>query len=173
MRRWRSPRFALISFSDRPALSALTRPSLIRFSEAHPGRYDLLLEQEPILDTRDFHPAWNKLAYARRAIIMGGYDAIICMDDDILITDPARDPLQAAIIKDILPSKDNARRLVLASLDEHVDDRVPLNTGVLALRSSLDTVRLLDELFLIARRLEVRCSCTSRLHSKRVLAAQP
>merc|ERR1712137_1279015 len=62
----RRPRIALVSFSDRPQLRAATWPSLRRFAEAYPGRYFLELHTEAMLDPRDFHAAWNKIAYMRR-----------------------------------------------------------------------------------------------------------
>merc|ERR1719460_740401 len=82
----RRPDLAIVSFSNRPSLSALTRPSLERFCAQYPGRYDLFIEDEPLLDDRDWHPAWNKIALVKRAFLMGSYDAVIWIDDDVLIT---------------------------------------------------------------------------------------
>ncbi|CAJ1355696.1 unnamed protein product [Effrenium voratum] len=143
-------RWALVSFSDR-WLSQLTRPSLHEFVAARPW-YDLLLEEEPLLDARDWHPAWNKLAYARRALILGTYKAVVCLDDDILITNPKIDPIADAIETYFAAHQ---AKLVVASLDEQVHARVPFNTGVLALRSSQETLMLLDEVFRIGRRLKL------------------
>jgi len=152
--RQRQHEVGLIAFSDRPALSALTRPSLLRFAQAHPGRYELLLEQEPLLDARDFHPAWNKLAYAKRALLLGGFDVVVCFDDDVLITQPDKDPIFDAVATWFLP-EGNGAKLVVASLDEHADARVPFNAGVLVLRRSHATLVLVDELFRIGRRLRL------------------
>lgn len=140
-------RFALVSFSDR-MLAKLTRPSLKDFVEIHP-EYDLMLEEEALLDSRDFHPAWNKLAYARRAMILGSYEAVVCLDDDILITEPFVDPIGKAINEHFGPPG----KLVIASLDEQINTRVPFNTGVLILKSSPKTLMLLDEVFKFGRRL--------------------
>ena len=140
-------RFALVSFSDR-MLAKLTRPSLKDFVEIHP-EYDLMFEEEALLDTRDFHPAWNKLAYARRAMILGSYEAVVCLDDDILITEPLVDPIGKAINEHFGPPG----KLVIASLDEQVNTRVPFNTGVLILKSSPKTLMMLDEVFKFGRRL--------------------
>lgn len=142
-------RFALVSFSDR-MLAKLTRPSLKDFVEIHP-EYDLMFEEEALLDTRDFHPAWNKLAYARRAMILGSYEAVVCLDDDILITEPLVDPIGKAINEHFGPPG----KLVIASLDEQVNTRVPFNTGVLILKSSPKTLMMLDEVFKFGRRLRL------------------
>ena len=142
-------RFALVSFSNRGMLAKLTKPSLKDFVEIHP-EYDLMFEEEALLDTRDFHPAWNKLAYARRAMILGSYEAVVCLDDDILITEPLHDPIGKAI-KEHFPSG----KLVIASLDEQVNTRVPFNTGVLILKSSPKTLMMLDEVFKFGRRLRL------------------
>lgn len=151
----RHGRWALLQFSDRP-LGTLTRPSLEDFVGRHPGRYDLLLEEESLVDPRDFHPSWNKLAYARRVLILGDYDAVVCMDDDIFITNPRIDPIHDALVEhfseDVTP---DSEKLVVASLDEQVNGRVPFNTGVLALRSSPLTLNLLDKVFQIGRRLKL------------------
>lgn len=142
-------RFALVSFSDR-MLAQLTRPSLKEFVEIHP-EYDLMLEEEALLDSRDFHPAWNKLAYARRTMILGSYEAVVCLDDDILITEPLLDPIGKAI-NEHFPSG----KLVIASLDEQgISTRVPFNTGVLILKSSKKTLEMLDEVFKFGRRLRL------------------
>eukprot|EP00438_Fugacium_kawagutii_P028722 Skav229196 [mRNA] locus=scaffold1004:490268:491335:- [translate_table: standard] len=140
-------RWALLTYSDR-AWAKLTRPSLQDFAAMHP-EYDLMFEEEALLDSRDFHPAWNKLAYARRALILGKYDAVVCFDDDIFIVDPVQDPIGKAI-REHFPSK-----LVIASLDEHVSARVPFNTGVLILKSSPETLMMLDEIFRIGRQLRL------------------
>ena len=141
-------RWALISFSDR-TFARLTRPSLQDFAALHP-EYDLMFEEEHLLDLRDFHPAWNKLAYARRTLILGSYEAVVCLDDDILIADPSQDPIGKAIEEHF-----SSQKLVIASLDEQVNARVPFNTGVLILKSSSETVQLLDEIFKLGRRLRL------------------
>lgn len=151
-----SLRFAIIAFSDRPALRALTRPCLLRFVEMAAARghqYDLLLEDRPLLDSRDWHPAWNKLAYARRALLAGGYATVVCVDDDVLITSPWRDPIYDLVLDAFL--QEGSVKLVLASFDEVVDARVPLNAGVLALRQHPRTLNLIDELFRLARQLRL------------------
>ncbi|CAE7827237.1 unnamed protein product [Symbiodinium necroappetens] len=90
-----------------------------KWFSGHPGRYDLLLEEESLVDPRDFHPSWNKLAYARRVLILGDYDAVVCMDDDIFITNPRIDPIHDALVEhfseDVTP---DSEKLVVASLDE-------------------------------------------------------
>ncbi|CAE7210894.1 unnamed protein product [Symbiodinium natans] len=147
-------RWALLRFSDRP-LGKLTRPSLEDFVGRYPGRYDLLLEKEGLVDRRDFHPAWNKLAHARRALILGSYEAVVCVDDDILITNPRIDPIHDALVEHFSgDASTDGEKLVVASLDEQVSARVPFNTGVLALRSSPLTLNLLDKIFQLGRRLK-------------------
>eukprot|EP00439_Symbiodinium_sp_Y106_P069416 s862_g11.t3 len=151
----RQGRWALLQFSDRP-LAALTRPSLEDFVGRYPGRYDLLFEEESLVDPRDFHPSWNKLAYARRVLILGDYDAVVCLDDDILITNPRIDPIHEALVEHFIEDvTSDSETLVVASLDEQVNGRVPFNTGVLALRSSPLTLNLLDKVFQIGRRLKL------------------
>eukprot|EP00928_Gymnodinium_smaydae_P010775 TRINITY_DN14060_c0_g2_i1.p1 TRINITY_DN14060_c0_g2~~TRINITY_DN14060_c0_g2_i1.p1 ORF type:complete len:349 (-),score=44.53 TRINITY_DN14060_c0_g2_i1:15-1061(-) len=150
---------ALISYSDRPQVNQLTRPSLERFVQRHVGRYHLFLESEPLLDVRDFHPAWNKLAYARRALIVGSYDAVVCVDDDILVTEHGRDPIYDAV-SSVFFSRNAAssmrqEKLIIASLDQQVNPRVPLNTGLLILKGSPRTLELLDEVFRVGRRLKL------------------
>ena len=140
-------RWALLSFSDR-MLAKLTRPSLQDFAAMHP-EYDLMFEEEHLLDIRDFHPAWNKLAYARRMLILGSYEAVVCFDDDILITDPVQDPIGKAIREHFT----SPEKLIIASLDEQVSARIPFNTGVLILKSSPETLMLLDEILQIGRQL--------------------
>jgi len=122
----------------------------------YPGRYDLLFEEESLVDPRDFHPSWNKLAYARRVLILGDYDAVVCLDDDILITNPRIDPIHEALVEHFIEDvTSDSETLVVASLDEQVNGRVPFNTGVLALRSSPLTLNLLDKVFQIGRRLKL------------------
>jgi len=146
-------RLAIVTFSNRPQVSALTRPSLERYCDEHPGRYDLLVHDEPFLDRRDFAPAWNKLALVRRALVVGGYDAVVWVDDDVLITEPSHDPIYKVIVEKLLVL--DHERLVAASLDERVDERVPMNTGVLIFKKSHHTLRLIDQLFVIGRRWQV------------------
>ena len=147
-------RFALVSYSDRP-LAKLTRPSLMDFVARHP-EYDLILEEEPLLDDRDFHPAWNKLAHARRVMILGNYEVVVCLDDDIFIREPMLDPMSDAIERYILNGSDfGQEKLVVASLDEEVNERVAFNSGVLILKSSIETLKLLDEVFQLGRRLKL------------------
>ncbi|OLP74848.1 hypothetical protein AK812_SmicGene45500 [Symbiodinium microadriaticum] len=76
-----------------------------KWFSGHPGRYDLLLEE---------------------VLILGDYDAVVCMDDDIFITNPRR---TAARVES---SPQDSEKLVVASLDEQVNGRVPFNTGVRA-----------------------------------------
>eukprot|EP00929_Paragymnodinium_shiwhaense_P013611 TRINITY_DN121458_c0_g1_i1.p1 TRINITY_DN121458_c0_g1~~TRINITY_DN121458_c0_g1_i1.p1 ORF type:complete len:1033 (+),score=149.52 TRINITY_DN121458_c0_g1_i1:132-3230(+) len=144
----RQLRLLLISYSNRPALRKMTWPSLQRFCDLHPGRYHLELNDEPLLDPRNFHPAWNKLAFVRRAFESSDYHAIIWIDDDILITDPERDPIFDHMVSDLLP---NDEKVVLASYDDVVSERVPLNTGLLVFRRDVYTNRLLKKLFQIGQ----------------------
>eukprot|EP00927_Polykrikos_kofoidii_P011458 TRINITY_DN14872_c0_g1_i1.p1 TRINITY_DN14872_c0_g1~~TRINITY_DN14872_c0_g1_i1.p1 ORF type:complete len:864 (+),score=84.44 TRINITY_DN14872_c0_g1_i1:111-2702(+) len=145
-------RLAVVAFSDRPALRGLTRPNLERFTKAHGGRYDLLFYDDPILDSRDFHPAWNKLAYARRALVMSSHDAVVIFDDDVLVTDPGRDPIYDAIENNLF--RRGSRAVVLASLDDHSDSRsVPFNSGILAFKRCPRTLQVIDEVFRLGRRL--------------------
>ncbi|CAK0798146.1 unnamed protein product [Prorocentrum cordatum] len=155
-----TPRLAIVTFSDRHALANLSRPLLEQFVEAHPNRYDLLLHEEPLLDRQDFHPAWEKLAHLRRTLVVGHpllqykYDAVIWVDDDIFITDPSRDPLYEAIQGQLLCTACDDK-FALASEDEVVWHRVPLNSGILALKRGRHSLRFVDEVFRIGRRLQL------------------
>eukprot|EP00930_Biecheleria_cincta_P035563 TRINITY_DN24456_c0_g1_i1.p1 TRINITY_DN24456_c0_g1~~TRINITY_DN24456_c0_g1_i1.p1 ORF type:complete len:522 (-),score=69.22 TRINITY_DN24456_c0_g1_i1:14-1486(-) len=149
----RRPRIALITWSDRPELAKLTLPSLERFCEEHPGRYELIVEQEPLLDPRQWAPAWNKLAFLRRHLITGFYDAVLWIDDDILITEPTLDPIFEGL-KDSLVKLWNDT-YIYASKDVREDDRVRFNTGILGLRRGRRAMRLIQDLFKIANRPEV------------------
>eukprot|EP00931_Biecheleriopsis_adriatica_P086986 TRINITY_DN61514_c0_g1_i1.p1 TRINITY_DN61514_c0_g1~~TRINITY_DN61514_c0_g1_i1.p1 ORF type:complete len:827 (-),score=124.24 TRINITY_DN61514_c0_g1_i1:61-2541(-) len=149
----RRPRIALITWSDRPELSSLTRPSLERFCQEHPGRYDLIVEQEPLLDPSRYALAWNKLAFMRRVLVTNLYDAVLWIDDDILITEPTHDPIFEGLSKSLVKLHNDS--FLYASRDVRVDDRVPMNTGILAMRSGRRALRLIKELFDISKRPEV------------------
>eukprot|EP00913_Durusdinium_trenchii_P018127 g17032.t1 len=133
----------------------LLRQTPLKADEAELGGVPGISSAEPLLDRRDWHPAWNKLAHARRVLILGTYEAVVCLDDDILIRDPVPDPLGEAIETYLVPNK-GAEKLIVASLDDRlVDARVPFNSGVLILKSSPRTLMILDEVFKLGRRLKL------------------
>mmetsp|Transcript_129603 Transcript_129603/g.415597 ORF Transcript_129603/g.415597 Transcript_129603/m.415597 type:complete len:1058 (-) Transcript_129603:62-3235(-) len=152
------PRYAIVSFSNRSALTDITWPTLQRFVEGHEGRYDLYLTREPLLDDRDYHPAWNKLAHMRKLLLVGHphlqykYEAVVWVDDDVAITNFSHDALHEAIQERLFCGGPCFRKLVLASRDEVTWERVPLNSGLLVMKRGEETLELIDELFKISHR---------------------
>lgn len=150
------PVYAIVSFSDRDDLTELTWPTLQRFVESHPERYDLFLTGETLVDGRDFHPSWNKLAHVRRLLLTGHpvlqskYDAVVWIDDDVAITNYTHDPLFDAI-QENLPPYDKLTVQVVASRDTLVWERVPLNSGVLIFRRSSEALTIIEALFRLSR----------------------
>ncbi|CAJ1426814.1 unnamed protein product [Effrenium voratum] len=149
----RRPRVALITWSDRPQVSRMTLPALERFCEEHPGRYELIVEQAPILDSSTFVAAWNKIAFMRRVLLTRLHDAVLWIDDDVLITAPTRDPIFEGLKKSIL--RLHSDHFIYASKDVRHDERVPMNTGILGLRNGRQALKFLEEMFRIAREVVV------------------
>jgi len=153
----RRPKIVLLSFSDRPALRTATWQSLQRFCDARPGRYQLELYTEALLDERDFHPAWNKLAMIKRAFSMGELDAVVWVDDDVVITAPdGVDPIFDTIVTKLFANEDT---YALAS-QEWVDSKLAgadrkqaISTAIFALKRNRHSRGLIKQLFQIARRL--------------------
>lgn len=159
-----APRIALLRYVARPAVHALTLPSLERFVAAHPGRYDLIVETDALLDPHDFDALWNRLALVRKYLLMGGYDVVACVDDGLLITEPSQDPLFEVLASSLLMLAEVAHVLVAAAQDPEVlaesSADAPAGSarggifsmGVLAVRQDRDALKIVDELFRIARR---------------------
>eukprot|EP00439_Symbiodinium_sp_Y106_P034359 s2156_g4.t1 len=146
----RRPRIALLTWSDRKELAKLTKPALERFCQEHEGRYDLIVEEEPILGkSSNYAPAWNKVVFLRRLLRTTLYDAVVWIDDDILITEPGRDPVYEGLKRSILALHSDV--FLYASKDVRVDARVPMNTGILGLRASRRARKFLEELLRISR----------------------
>lgn len=125
---FRAPRLGIVSFSARPTLSNITRPSLQGFFWLFPRRYDLSFVEAPLVDARDFHSSWNKLAVVRRSLVIGHhalqqkFDAVIWVNDNVVITSPKpkgkKDLLYDLIHEHLLCKK--CTKLVLASRVEPV-----------------------------------------------------
>jgi len=162
----RKRKHAIVTFSDRQELHALTRPSLQQFVAARSERYDLLVGDEALLDERDFHPAWNKLAWLRRVLVAGlrqfhhKYDVVFWFDDDVVITNHHVDRLHDLAMQHLLCPKCN--KLVLASRDDIVNEDIP-SGGIFGVRRCHDAIALIDALFKIGRRPRLLDSDVQRL----------
>lgn len=142
------PRIALITSGARPDFAEVTRPSIERFLAAHPGRYDALLGEPRLLDPRDYEQAWEKWALLRRTMLMGSYDALVWLDDDVLITQPEADPIWDEAMVHFF-SQGSEVQVVLPLLPPG-ETRVPYGTGMVILRTGVKAARIVEALFKIA-----------------------
>eukprot|EP00927_Polykrikos_kofoidii_P065058 TRINITY_DN60855_c0_g1_i1.p1 TRINITY_DN60855_c0_g1~~TRINITY_DN60855_c0_g1_i1.p1 ORF type:complete len:1341 (+),score=194.59 TRINITY_DN60855_c0_g1_i1:197-4024(+) len=152
-------KLVIVSWSEKPWLRDLTRKSLIRFCAAHPGVYHLMLEDEALLDERDYHPSWNKFAFIRRLILIDQYDYVIWIDGSVLITLPQADPIHRALTESF--SKSKALFVVGQSAQELLTspkERPRLDLGVIITKSSRQVYDVFNALFRIGHRLPRRPS---------------
>merc|ERR1711972_278573 len=77
---------------------------------------------------------------------MGHYDAVIWFDDDVLITNPAADPMWGVVLERLFEKGQYNHMLTT------LDDQDHMNLGVFAVKQGLRTIAFIDELFRIARK---------------------
>lgn len=142
-------RILIVSSSSRPKVSALTRPSLQRFRDAHSHRYELIEDSDILIDDRDFALSWNKLAVIKRWLLIGDFDAIVWIDDDILVTDPASDPIYEALSHRLFVQDRSAYVLMTVDGSTHATHKV--DCSILAFRRGSSTINLIDSIFRIGR----------------------
>lgn len=153
----RRPRIVLLSYSDRPSLRTATWESLKRFCDARPGRYQLSLQTEPLLDGRDFHPAWNKLAHVRRIFTMGEVDAVVWVDDDVVLTAlDGTDPLFEAIVSKLFAVHTNFALISASSRGQNATEaerELPVSTAIMVFKRGRQTRGFVANLIRLARKL--------------------
>lgn len=125
----------VVSISDRPAFSSRIHAVLERYCKR--WGYPLRLFHETLDDGR--HISWSKIR-AIQALLNEGYDTVVWIDDDIVVTNPDK-PLTDFLA--LMPETSS----FLVSAD--ADPNTPLNAGMMFVRNcptARETLRVIWDL---------------------------